>query len=363
VTVGPANRGPTPEQGGDHRYGRNRHVFGIAAIKEMPHHRGMPRRVVIVVFDGFQILDLTGPMEVFSAAGRGGWARHGYAVEVVSSAGARARASCGLAVAVDRRLSECRGAIDTLVVVGGDGTAAAVQDVALVRFVAAAARRTRRVTSVCSGAFVLARAGLLDGKRATTHWSQCDRLATAFPDVHVERDPIFVHDGSVWTSAGVTAGMDLALKLVEDDHGADAARSVARWLVLFVQRPGGQAQFSVQLASQPAARAPLRELEAWIPDHLDEDLSVAALAARSAMSERNFARAFRAELGITPGAYVEAMRVEAARRLLESTPAGVAAVAASCGFGTIETMHRSFKRTLGVTPGQYRRHFGPAASA
>jgi len=311
--------------------------------------------VVFVVFEDFQILDLTGPLEVFSAAG-------GYTSEVCSLAGGPVRASCGLGVDT-APLPRGRGGLDTLIVVGGNGTPGAAGDERLVRWVAAAGRRTRRVASVCTGAFVLARAGLLDGRRATTHWSQCDRLARLFPEVAVERDPIFVHDTGVWTSAGVTAGMDLALELVEADLGADRAREVARWLVMFVQRPGGQAQFSAQLAAQRPDRRPLRELEAWIPDHLTEDLGVPALAGRAAMSERNFARVFRAELGVTPAAYVEAVRTEAARRLLETTDVPVGAVARSCGFGTVETMHRSFQRGLGVTPGEYRRHFRRGSGA
>ena len=242
-------------------------VISLALLPSgaMPHDRGMPRRVVIVVFDGFQVLDLTGPMEVFSAASRGAGAGDGYATEVVSTPGGTARSSCGLVVSVDRRLSACRGPIDTLVVVGGDGTAAAVHDAALVAWVRAAA-----------GAHAAGHVGVLGclragAGRAARRKAGYDTLVAVRPPGGCvprrarERDPIFVQDGSVWTSAGVTAGMDLSLRLVEDDHGADAARAVARRLVLFVQRPGGQAQFSVQLASQPAARAPLRELEAWIP--------------------------------------------------------------------------------------------------
>jgi transcriptional regulator GlxA family with amidase domain len=323
----------------------------------------MDRRVVFLVFDDFQILDLTGPMEVFSSAGRDRAPDvPRYRVEVVAADGGPVRASCGLEVRT-RAMTGCRGPIDTLVVVGGQGTPAAMADARLIRWVTTVARRSRRVASVCSGSFVLARAGLLDGRRATTHWSQCARMAELFPRVTVDRDPIFIRDGDIWTSAGVTAGMDLALHLVEDDHGPDVARSVARWLVMFVQRPGGQAQFSTQLAAQRPARRTLRDLEVWIADHLDADLSVAALAARTAMSTRNFARAFRKELGVTPAVYVESSRVEAARRLLETTDTGVAEVATLCGFTTLETMHRTFKRTVRVTPGQYRRHFRNPLSA
>jgi len=322
----------------------------------------MNRRVVFVVYPGLQILDLTGPLEVFSSANRraGGSA---YTTEVVSADGGTVRASCGLDVGARRSLRTCRGPIDTLVVVGGDGTRQAIHDDRLIAWIRAAAGRARRVTSVCSGSFLLARAGLLDGRRATTHWTRCTELAQLFPSVTVEGDPIFVRDGNVWTSAGVTAGMDLALALVEDDLGADLARDVARWLVLFVQRPGGQAQFSAQLAAQRPRRTSLRHLESWMADHLAADLSVPVLAARSGMSTRNFARTFRRETGVTPAAYVETVRVEAARRLLETSPRGVADIAQACGFGTVETMHRVFRRTLDVTPGDYRRRFSSRATA
>jgi transcriptional regulator GlxA family with amidase domain len=247
--------------------------------------------------------------------------------------------------------------VDTLVVAGGEGTRAAVADEGLVAWLAAAAPRVRRVASVCTGAFLLARAGLLDGRRATTHWAWCDELSRRFPAIAVEPDPIFVADGPFRTSAGVTAGMDLALSLVEEDLGPRAALRVARELVLFVRRPGGQAQFSAGLAAQAVEHAPLRELQAWIADHLDEDLSVPALARRTHMTERSFARAYARETGRTPAVRVELLRVERARMLLETTPAGVEAVAARCGFGTVETMRRAFARRLGVAPAAYRSRF------
>jgi transcriptional regulator GlxA family with amidase domain len=319
---------------------------------------------VIVAFPDVQVLDVVGPLEVLSrAADLAPDHDPGYAIEVVTADGRPVRATCGIQLGADSSVGDCRGPIDTLMVAGGAGTRAVLEDTRLVDWVRRAARRSRRVTSVCSGAFVLARAGLLDGRRATTHWSVCDLLGRVYPDVTVEADRIYVRDGDVWTSAGVTAGMDLALALVEDDLGADVAREVARWLVLFVQRPGGQAQFSAQLAAQNPERVGLRELARWIPDHLTDDLSVAALAAHAGMSARNLARAFRRELGTTPASYVESLRVEAARRLLETTDLGVATVAARCGFGTVETMHRTFKRALSVTPGEYRRHFRTRATA
>jgi transcriptional regulator GlxA family with amidase domain len=223
------------------------------------------------------------------------------------------------------------------------------------------APRVRRLASVCTGAFLLAEAGLLDGRRATTHWSACAALARRYPRVRVDPDPIFVRDGAVVTSAGVTSGMDLALALVEEDHGREVALGVARWLVLFLKRPGGQAQFSAQLSSQLASRQPIQELQAWIVENVHRDLSVAVLAARAGMSPRNFARVFTREVGATPALFVETARVEAARRRLEEDGGrGIEAVAAECGFGSAETLRRAFLRRLRVNPADYRARFQPA---
>ncbi|HET6954370.1 MAG TPA: DJ-1/PfpI family protein, partial [Acidimicrobiales bacterium] len=301
-------------------------------------------------------LDLTGPLEVFAAANAYG-ADPGYVTTVVSPAGGALRTSSGLTVMADRAISDHDDPIDTLVVAGGTGTAAALRDPELIAWLRRAAGRSRRVTSVCSGAFLLAAAGLLDGRRATTHWSVCDLMAELHPEVEVDRDRIYVRDGPVWTSAGVTAGMDLALALVEDDHGATTALDVARQLVLFARRGGGQSQFSTQLAMGRPEREPLREVLAHIAEHLDADLSVPALARVAAMSPRTFARSFRAEVGSTPAAFVQSSRVEAARRLLETTRRSTADVARVCGFGTVESMYRAFRRTVHTTPGRYRRHF------
>ena len=234
------------------------------------------------------------------------------------------------------------------------------RDAGLVDGVRRLARRSRRVTSVCTGAFLLAEAGLLDGKQATTHWWSARRLAAHYPEVSVDDEPIFVRDGDVWTSAGVTAGLDLALALVADDLGDAVAREIARWMVMFVQRPGGQSQFSTHLSAQRADRRPLRDLQDWITGHLADDLTVAALARRAGMSPRHFARAFRDEVGTTPAAYVEAARVEAAKLLLATTHDGAPAVARRCGFGTVETFHRAFRRVTGTTPDRYRQHFARA---
>jgi transcriptional regulator GlxA family with amidase domain len=323
----------------------------------------MARRVVFVTYPGVTALDLVGPHEVFTAAAqvarRTGGETDAYRVEVAAAEPGPLRTTRGLAVVADRSLASIRGKVDTLVVVGGEGAGRAAGDTALVAWVARAARRSRRVASVCTGAFVLAAAGVLDGRRATTHWGACDTLARQFPGVTVDPDPIFVRDGNVWTSAGVTAGMDLALALVEDDLGRDVALMTARQLVLFVQRPGGQSQFSAQLGAQVAARDPLRDLQAWIADHPDEDHAVERLAARVAMSPRNFARVFRDEVGSTPAAYVERVRVEVARRLLETTGLSTADVARAAGFGTPETMRRAFARRVGASPIEYRDRFRP----
>jgi transcriptional regulator GlxA family with amidase domain len=267
--------------------------------------------------------------------------------------------SNGMQVVPHSAMADLRGPIDTLMIAGGQGTRRMATDPRVIAWTRDAAERSRRVTSVCSGAFVLAAAGLLDGRRATTHWQWCDTLARLYPAVEVERDSIFVVDGSVYTSAGVTAGMDLALALVEEDLGPDVARDVAQQLVVFLRRPGGQSQFSAQIAAPPAEREPLREVQAYIAANVGADLSVPSLAERAAMSPRNFARAFRRETGMTPAAYVESVRVEQARIALEGTDAGVESIAHHCGFGTVETMRRAFHRRLGIGPAAYRSRFRP----
>ena len=314
------------------------------------------RRVVVVAYPDVQSLDVTGPHEVFAMANTKGASRP-YSIEVVAPEEGTVRTSSGLGIVADGSVASCRGPIDTLVVAGGPGTAQARRDAALLSWLRKAAGRSRRVTSVCSGSLILAAAGLLAGRRATSHWSVCDLLASLHPDVEVDPDRIYVRDGNVWTSAGVTAGMDLALALVEEDHGPAVALDVARQLVLFTRRAGGQSQFSPQVAAVRTDNQPLREVLAFVAEHLDADLSVPALAARAAMSPRTFARAFRAEVGTTPAAFVQASRVEAARRLLETSALGTSEIARACGFGTVETMHRAFRRTVHTTPGQYRQAF------
>jgi transcriptional regulator GlxA family with amidase domain len=331
------------------------------------------RRIVMVGFPDFQILDVTGPLEVFSRTARwlvdNGYRQDlAYSVELVAAKAGPLAASSGLKLVADRRFrdlgAQTRGAdVDTLLVAGGRGARAAANDTALLAWLARFAPRVRRLGSVCTGTFILAAAGLLNGRHATTHWSSCDALAKLHPGVTIEPDPIFVRDGCVYTSAGVTAGMDLALALVEEDFGRHVALQVARQLVLFLRRPGGQSQFSTQLAVQAADREPLRELQHWIADHLSSDLSVDALAGRAAMSPRHFARVFASQLGMTPARFVEVQRVEAARRRLEESRDGVDEVAATCGFGGAEVMRRAFLRTVKVSPSDYRSRFRSAAFA
>ncbi len=317
-----------------------------------------PRRVVLLAYPGVQTLDVIGPADVFAAAPRlAGPGAAGYQVELVAPTPGPLSTSSGIALVPRRTVRETTGDADTLIVAGGGGVYAAARDRLLVAWVRRMAGRCRRVASVCTGAVLLAEAGLLDGRRATTHWAAAADLAARYPAVRVDADPIFIRDGHVWTSAGVAAGIDLALALVSDDLGPSVARDIARWLVLFLQRTGGQSQFSVQLAAQAATRSPLRDLQAWMADHPAADLSVAALAARVAMSPRNFARVFLREVGCTPAAFVERTRLEAARRLLEGTALGLEEVAAAAGFGGTATMYRVFQRSLRVSPGAYRRHF------
>jgi transcriptional regulator GlxA family with amidase domain len=313
------------------------------------------RRVVIVTFPDAQVLDVTGPAEVFAVADRLGDERV-YEVVLASQRGGPVATTSGIELAT-RALGSLRGPVDTVVVAGGLGSRAAIRDRALLGSVRRLAGRSRRVASVCTGAFVLAEAGLLDGRRVTTHWASAGALARRHPAVTVDPQPIFVRDGDVWTSAGVTAGMDLALALVADDLGPERAREVARWLVLYLQRPGGQAQFSAHLDGQVTRPGPLQDLQAWMAEHLDEDLGVAALARRAAMSERHFARRFREEVGTTPAEHVERLRTEAACRLLETTDDPIEVVARRCGFGTVETLYRAFRRRHGTTPARHRAFF------
>lgn len=319
--------------------------------------------VVVVAMDGLQLLDLAGPVEVLRTANYVAGELL-YRIVVATPGGVDVRSDSGVRVGADVSLGELarsRRSIDTLTVVGGFGTPDAIADQQFVADVARLSRRAGRTTSVCTGSLVLAAGGLLDGYAATTHWAFAEELA-AHEAVEVRSDPIYVRDRDRWTSAGVTAGIDLFLALVEDDHGPELAHRIAAVLVVFVRRPGGQSQFSAQLRARPATSPSIAGLQRWLSDHLDADLSVGALAGRAAMSPRNFARAFRRETGTTPAAFVEQLRVEAARRLLEQTDETVAAIASRVGIRHAETLHRAFRRQVGTTPERYRQHFGRRAS-
>jgi len=329
---------------------------------------GRTRRVVIIAAPGAEMLDLVGPFQVFASATQlaepDAACAPIYRVEIVSCSRRTAFVTnCGLRMSAHRSFRDVHGQIDTLLIAGGSAIEEDRTGPEVVRWVREIAARIRRVGSVCTGALLLARAGLLDGRRATTHWNWCQRLARRYPQVTVEPRPIFIRDGNVYTSAGVTAGMDLALALVEDDHGSRLALQVARQLVLYLRRPGGQAQFSAALSLQLSDRQPLRELQAWVLENLDKPLSVQALAEHVAMSPRNFARVFGREMRVTPGKFVERLRVEAARRRLEETRHSLKKIAAQCGLGSVASMRRIFQRLVGIPPGQYRQHFRYAGSS
>jgi transcriptional regulator GlxA family with amidase domain len=318
------------------------------------------RTVAVLAFPRAQLLDVTGPLEVFGRTQR--WlARHrpeapGYRVEILAERPGPV-ATSSLIEVVARRSYRAVRRLDTLLVAGGDGVEQQVANRPLLRWLAAARGRVRRLGSVCTGAFLLAESGLLRGRRAVTHWAACDELARRYPDVQVERDALYVRDGGLVTSAGVTAGMDLALALVEEDHGREVALEVARNLVLFLYRPGGQSQFSPQLSAQLAERAPIREVQSWIAAHPEDDLSVAALARRAGYSPRQFARVFRAEVGVTPARYVESVRLDVARRRLETSTDTMETIAAGSGLGSSESLRRRFQGRLRVSPSAYRARF------
>ncbi len=332
---------------------------GLVEAPNAPRFSPDPIRIIdVLTYPAVQLLDVTGPVQVFASANdfvvnAGGTPP--YRLKLVAQGSEGATASAGVTLAAGP-LTQGGEALDTLLVAGGEGAEAAAENPVLVDWVRQRAAHARRVASVCTGAFLLAAAGLLDGRRAATHWMYCTRLAQRFPAVRVEPDPIFVCDGPVWTSAGVTAGIDLALALVEEDLGRSLALAVARYLVVFLKRPGGQAQFSAALALQ-AAEDKFGALHVWINEHLADDLSLSVLAGQAGMSERSFSRHHAEATGQTPARAVERLRMEAARRLLSDSRTPVKRIAQRCGFGSEETMRRSFLRLLDVTPQDYRSRF------
>ncbi len=320
----------------------------------------MPTRpVVILAFEGMQPLDVVGPHEVFHGATRvlrAATRPEGYAVTLVSLGGGPVCSESGLELSTSA-LPDPGEPIDTLVLPGGNGSRAAAAQGELLDWVRAMAARSRRVATVCSGTFIAAEAGLLDGRRATTHWARAEELRRDYPDVTVDADPIYVADGKYWSSAGVTAGIDLCLALVEEDYGVDVAQTVARWLVMFLHRPGGQTQFASPVWLPRAERSTVRAVQSLIETAPEGDHRLPALAAAAGMSLRHFARVFTDEVGETPGRFVERVRLEVARHQLETTNDTLDRIAVRCGFGTAETLRRSFQRRMAVSPDAYRRRF------
>jgi len=311
------------------------------------------RRIVLLAVPPIQILDLTGPYEIFARCG-------GYRVEMVSTEpGGLVSSTCGLSLAQATHYSKLRGLIDTILVVGGEGIESGLANRQLLKWLRAQSGKVRRIGSICTGAFLLAAAGILDHRRAVTHWKWCEALALHFPKVTVEQDPIFIKDGKVYTSAGITAGFDLTLSMIEEDFGRHRALEIARDLVMFLRRQGGQSQFSAALSAQASESRPIEDLVIWILEHLDADLSVEALAERCGMSPRTFARVFAREKGVTPARFVARARVEAARSLIEESARGVKETAAQCGFGSADSMRRLFLRVLGITASEYADRFRP----
>lgn len=305
------------------------------------------KRIVFVAVPPLQILDLTGPFEVFARCG-------GYQVELLSvRRDGLVATSCGLRVSGAEHFEKLRGHVDTLIVPGGEGAEQLLCDKRFLGWLARAAGRARRCASVCTGSFLLAAAGVLDGRRATTHWAWCERLALQYPTLDVATEPIFVRDGSTYTSAGVTAGIDLALALVEEDHGRQRAKTIARDLVMYLRRSGGQSQFSMFLANPTVGRGAIEALLEWAPNNLQRNLSVEVMAAHCAMSPRHFARVFTQQMGVTPARFVERLRVTAVRELLEDTRMSMKQIAQHCGFASTDSMRRAFIRAFAVAPSTY----------
>ncbi len=321
-----------------------------------------PRLIQLAVFDGFQLLDLAGPADVFNAAAVLS-GKPLYEVEVTAARAGHVRASNGIEVNVSRAIGDGTAAVDTLLVTGGLTFGAASADEDLIEGIRTVSRRARRVGSVCGGTFLLAKAGLLHGRTVTTHWAGSAILIDKYPDIQVEPDRIYVQDGEIWTSAGVSAGIDLAIALVTADHGPDLAREISRWLVVYLHRPGGQSQFSSPVAAGPPRLEPLRALQLWIEENLAADLTLEALALQVGMSTRNFSRVFAAELGATPARYAEGWRVMAARRLVDTPDHPLDRISVTVGLRRPETLYRAFQRLLGVAPGEYRERFAQPRSA
>jgi transcriptional regulator GlxA family with amidase domain len=317
-----------------------------------------PKTIVFLAAPGSQILDIAGPFQIFVRAGELFVREHPgqkppYKVLLASTARRKpVLTNCGLVLTGTETFRSLRFPVDTLLVAGGSGLEKAGRDEELLAWLRSAAQRVRRIGSICTGAFLLASAGLLDGKRVTTHWKWAGELASKCRRAKVDPDPIYIRDGNTYTSAGITAGMDLALAL-----GSPLALKVAREMVLYLRRPGGQSQFSAAMSLQASDRRQIEELRSWAFDHLDEDLTVEKLAAQAGMSPRHFARVFVQETAITPARFIERLRVEAARRRLEESRDKLEKIATDCGFGSLSSLRRSFLRVLHVPPADYRSRF------
>jgi transcriptional regulator GlxA family with amidase domain len=317
------------------------------------------RTIALLSFDGVAALDITGPYEVFSMPSylAQDKAVPPYRITLLADQAGPVRSASGLSLIADAAWRDFHDKVDTLLVCGGPDMTILQRNHKLLAWLRTMAHRTRRIGSICTGAFLLAEAGLLNNRRATTHWSEIGRLAQAYQSITVEPDAIYVKDGHVYTSAGITAGMDLALALVEEDLGRDVALAVARMLVLFLKRPGGQSQFSTQLQAQAVEGHRLADLLIWLTDHHHTALTVEDMASRAGMSPRTFARVFVSETGDTPAFYLEKLRLEHAVRLLETTNTSLDIAAQECGFTGHEQLRRAFQRHKGVTPQDYQKRF------
>jgi len=334
----------------------------LDATFEAPQGAPRARRIGFLVYPEVEILDLFGPLDVFLYADRwrlmtGKFSARGYEILVIAAEPGPVKGAGGPQIVAEHGCDQAIDDLDTLIVPGSPWIERACVEAKLIEWLKVMAPRARRVVSVCTGAFLLAAAGLLKNRVVTTHWMFCDRLAAEHPSLRVDRDRIFVRDGHVYTSGGITAGIDLALALVEEDLGREASRFVAGMMVVFLRRPGGQNQFSAFLQAEATSRPDIRELQAWILANPTQKLDVESLAERLAMSPRNFARLFRAETGMTPAKFVEHARVEAARCKLEQTDLLLEAIADASGFGSAERLQRSFQRLLNVNPQSYRARF------
>ena len=330
--------------------------------KTLFQHDQTCRHIGMLAFKGCEILDVCGPLDIFCYTNFilqqiDKTSKPVYSFEILAEQAGPVATTFGVKIVADRGFAEAGDEFDTLIIAGGAGAMATRENGEMIEWIRRTSQSVRRVASICTGAFLLAESGLLDGRKATTHWNFCENLARDYPTVQVEPDRIFIRDGTYYTSGGITAGIDLALALVEEDLGSEVANRVARFLLVFFRRPGGQSQFSSFIPVEAKTRMDVRELQGWIIDHPTEDLSVEALAERLLMSPRNFARVFLKEVGTTPASFVEQVRINVARSKIEQTKLPLKLISEQCGFGSDEQMRRAFQRHLKVSPQDYRERF------